>query len=74
MTAWEGGNFRREGGGKFGSDLTITALAHRLCRILYAILRDGSEFDLVRLGVEKGPFKVTQTRHYRLRKAVSTAH
>ena len=59
---------------RIGYKKAITALAHRLCRVLYAILRDGSEFDLGRLGVEKGPFKVTQTRHYRLRKAVSTAH
>ena len=41
--------------GRIGYKKTITALAHRLCRLLFAILRDGSEFDLARLGLEKGP-------------------
>ena len=59
---------------RIGYKKAITALAHRLCRILYAILRDGSRFDLARLGVEKGPFQVTHTRHYRLRKTASATH
>lgn len=59
---------------RIGYKKAITAMAHRLCRILFAILRDGSEFDLARLGVEKGPFPVTQIRHYRLRKALPSSH
>ena len=54
---------------RLGYKQAITALAHRLCRVLYAILRDGTEFDPARLGLEKGPFEVTRTRLYRLRKA-----
>lgn len=54
---------------RLGYKKAITALAHRLCRVLYAILRDGTEFDPARLGLEKGPFQVTRTRLYRLRKA-----
>jgi len=54
---------------RLGYKKAITALAHRLCRVLYAILRDGTEFDPVRLGLEKGPFQETRTRLYRLRKA-----
>jgi hypothetical protein len=29
-------------------------VAHRLCRILFAVLRNGSEFDPARIGVEEG--------------------
>ena len=57
---------------RLGYKKAITALAHRLCRILYAILRDGTEFDPARLGLEKGPFQVTRTRMYRLRKVPPT--
>ena len=52
---------------RLGTKKAITALSHRLCRVLYALLRDGSEFNLARLGLEKGPFQVTRTRMYRLR-------
>ena len=45
----------------------ITAVAHRLCRILFAILRDKAEFDPTRLRVEKGPFTATTTRLYRFK-------
>lgn len=45
----------------------ITAVAHRLCRILFAMLRDKSEFDPARLRVEKGPFTSTTTRLYRFK-------
>ena len=57
---------------RLGYKKAITAMAHRLCRVLYAILRAGQPFDLARLGLEKGPFQVTRTRLYRLRKVPST--
>ena len=34
----------------------VVAVAHRLCRVLYALLRDGTEFQPTRLGIEEGPF------------------
>jgi transposase len=49
-----------------GYKLAIVAVAHRLCRILYALLRHGTEFQVGRLGVEEGPFTHTVTRQYRL--------
>lgn len=44
--------------------MAIVAVAHRLCRILYALLRHGTEFQLGRLGVEEGAFTHTVTRQY----------
>jgi hypothetical protein len=38
---------------------TFGAVAHRLCRILFALLRDGAEFDVTKLAVEEGPFRHT---------------
>jgi transposase len=49
-----------------GYKAAIVAVAHRLCRLLYALLRDGSKFQPTRLGVEAGPFTQTVTRQYRL--------
>jgi transposase len=49
-----------------GYKMAIVAVAHRLCRVLYALLRHGTEFQASRLGVEEGPFTYTVTRHYRL--------
>jgi hypothetical protein len=49
-----------------GYKIAIVAVAHRLCRPLYALLRDGTEFQPMRLGVEEGPFTQTITRRYRL--------
>jgi len=49
-----------------GYKMAIVAVAHRLCRVLYALLRHGTEFQPTRLGVEEGPFTQTVTRRYRL--------
>ena len=49
-----------------GYKMAIVAVAHRLCRILYALLRHGTDFQVGRLGVEEGPFTHTVTRQYRL--------
>jgi transposase len=39
-----------------GHKAAVVAVAHRLCRILFAMLRDGSEFDPARIAVEEGHF------------------
>jgi transposase len=51
-----------------GYQRAVTALAHRLCRILFAMLRDGADFDVRKLGIEEGPFRRTVTRRYRLKR------
>jgi transposase len=49
-----------------GYKTAIVAVAHRLCRVLYALLRDGTDFQPARVGVEEGPFTQTVTRRFRL--------
>ena len=49
-----------------GYRMAIMAVAHRLCRMLYAVMRDGASFDLTKAGVEEGRFQKTATRRYRL--------
>ncbi len=51
---------------RHGYKRAVVAVAHRLSRILYAMLRDGVDFDPQRAGVELGPFTRTQTRAYRI--------
>lgn len=53
-----------------GYRMAIVAVAHRLCRILYAILRDGTTFDLAKAGVEEGRFEKITVRQYRQTTAV----
>lgn len=52
---------------KRGYKMAVVAVAHRLCRILFAMLRDGAVFDVGKLGVEEGSFRRTTIRHYRLK-------
>lgn len=52
---------------KRGYKMAVVAVAHRLCRIMFAMLRDHTDFDVTTLGVEVGPFTYTAVRHYRLR-------
>lgn len=54
-----------------GYKMAVVAVAHRLCRILYAMLRHGADFDVTRLAVEQGCFEHTTVRRYRRRKAVA---
>jgi transposase len=49
-----------------GYKTAIVAVAHRLCRLLWALLRDGTTCEPTRLGVEEGPFTQTITRRFRL--------
>lgn len=48
-----------------GYKLAVVAVAHRLCRILYSMLRYGTDFNVTRLGVEPGRFERTTVHHYR---------
>jgi hypothetical protein len=48
-----------------GYKTAVVGVAHRLCRILFALLRDGSDFDPARLGVEVGHFTRATTYKYR---------
>lgn len=52
-----------------GYRMAIVAVAHRLCRILYSMLRHGTDFDLQKAGVEQGRFEKTSVRRYRLANA-----
>lgn len=49
-----------------GYKTAVVAVAHRLCRILFAMLRDGVDFHPERIGVEAGCFTRTVTYKYRL--------
>lgn len=48
-----------------GYKMAVVAVAHRLCRILYAMLRHGTDFDLSQLAIEQGRFEHTTVRRYR---------
>ena len=54
-----------------GYTMAVVAVAHRVCRILFALLRDGAEFDLAKLAVEKGPFRRTTVQRYRLKRGAA---
>ena len=49
-----------------GYKAAVIAVAHRLCRILFAMSRDGRDFEPARAGVEQGPFVRSTTYRYRL--------
>lgn len=48
-----------------GYKMAVVALAHRLCRVLFAMMRDGSVFELAKLHLEAGPFEQTVVRPFR---------
>jgi transposase len=48
-----------------GYKMAIIAVAHRLCRILYAMLRCQTDFDLKKLGIEEGRFEQIRVKQYR---------
>jgi len=50
-----------------GYKMAIVAVAHRLCRIIFAMLRHQSDFDVAKPGVERGPFEHKMVRAYRLK-------
>lgn len=49
-----------------GYKQAVVAVAHRLSRIAFAMLRDHAPFDEGKVGVEAGPFERTQVKLYRL--------
>jgi transposase len=52
---------------KRGYKMATIAVAHRLARIAFAMLRDGTDFEVGKLNVEEGPFVRSTVRRYRLR-------
>ncbi len=48
-----------------GYKMAVVAVAHRLCRMLYAMLRRETNFDLRKLGIEEGRFEQVRVKHYR---------
>jgi transposase len=54
-----------------GYKMAVVAVAHRLCRILYAMLRDKTEFDITKLGIEVGHFEKKIVRPYRLKRRLA---
>ena len=56
-----------------GYKMAVVALAHRLCRILYAMLRHGADFDVSKLAIEEGRFEQVRVRRYRLRSKAQSA-
>jgi transposase len=52
-----------------GYKLATVATAHRLLRIAWRILRDGTDFDPAKLGVEPGPFEEKRLRYWRIAKS-----
>jgi transposase len=51
-----------------GYKIAITAVAHRLLRIIFAMLRDRTEFDVSKVPVDLGPFTKSREVLYRRRK------
>jgi transposase len=54
---------------KRGYRMATIAVAHRLARITFAMLRDGTDFDVRTLNVEEGPVTRTTVRRDRLKTA-----
>ena len=52
---------------KRGYKMAAIAVAHQLARIAFALLRDGTVFNVRKLNVEEGPFTRTTVRRYRLK-------
>ena len=52
-----------------GYKLAVVAVAHRLCRILFAMMWDGAVLDARQLALEEGPFRRTTVQRYRLTRA-----
>ena len=52
-----------------GYKMAVVAVAHRLCRIMFAMLRDTRDFDVAKLAVERGPFERAVVRLYRRKTA-----
>jgi len=58
---------------KRGYKMATIAVAHRLARITFAMLRDGTNFDVAKLNIEEGPFERTIIRRYRVKRPAARA-
>lgn len=56
-----------------GYKMAVVAVAHRLCRILYAMLKNDTDFELNKLNIETGRFERTTVRHYRRRSSATVS-
>src|SRR4029450_2099492 len=56
-----------------GYKVAVVAVAHRLCRIMVAMLRHEAEFDVTKLAVERGPFARQRVCLYRRKPAARQA-
>ena len=56
-----------------GYKMAVVAVAHRLCRILYSMLRHGTDFDVTKLAVEQGHFERTTVHLYRRKSRVAVS-
>src|SRR5262249_40788980 len=58
---------------KRGYKMATIAVAHRPAGTTFAMLRDGTDFDVTRLNIEEGPFERTTIRRYRLKRPAAPA-
>jgi transposase len=58
---------------KRGYKMATIAVAHRLARITFAMLRDGTDFDVAQLNIEEGPFERTTIQRYGLKRSAPRA-
>lgn len=54
-----------------GYKMAVVAVAHRICRILYSMLKRETGFDFTKLGIEEGRFEKVSVKRYRLRESAS---
>lgn len=52
-----------------GHKMAVVAVAHRLCRIMWAMLKHKTTFDPQKLNIEEGPFERTTAHRFRLKKS-----
>jgi hypothetical protein len=53
---------------KRGYKMATIAVAHRLARITFAMLRDGADFDVAQLNIKERALERTTIRRYRLKR------
>lgn len=55
-----------------GYKMAITAVAHRLSRIIFAMLKNKADFDVGQLAIEAGPFEKKRVVGYRRKRTVTS--
>ncbi len=51
---------------KRGHKLAVMAVAHRILRVTWAILKNGLDFEPEKIGIQEGPFMTRRIRRYLL--------